>query len=83
VTAPKGGIAAVREVVARHAGLSVGEVHDDAALADLGVGSFTLMRILADVQELFGVELTADDVVAAMDGDVAGLHRLALQAQER
>jgi acyl carrier protein len=83
MTSSDEGVAAVREMVARHAGLSAGDVADGVALAELGVGSFALMRILADVQEHFGVELSADDVVASMDADVAGLHRLALLARDR
>lgn len=77
------GMAAIREIVARHAGLGVADVADGVALVELGVGSFALLRILADVQERFGVELTADDVVASMDGDVAGLLGLAIRARER
>lgn len=62
-------VEALREVLAQHPGIDVDGLGDASRLADIGLDSLTMLEVLYDVEQRFGVAM---DVEAMAGCETAG-----------
>jgi acyl carrier protein len=70
----------ILDVLAHETGLSGPELSTDGSLIDLGLTSFTIMRILVALEEHLGVELSEGQMDELVSTPVSGLPALVRRA---
>ncbi|MER7332673.1 MULTISPECIES: non-ribosomal peptide synthetase/type I polyketide synthase [unclassified Micromonospora] len=60
-------LAAVRDLTARHLGASLAEVRPRRAFLDLGADSLSMLRVVQEVRQSFGIELAARELFTIAD----------------
>lgn len=70
------------KIVIEQCDVDVSDAEDDWTLAELGLTSLNIMRVLVAVEATFGFECTSDDVERAMSGTLGDLRAIVGRAAE-
>jgi acyl carrier protein len=73
----------VLTVAAAALGLNPATLASGSRLAELGVSSFATMKLVIELEEHFGVELTPDDLTELVDSPARNLPQLIERALRR
>jgi acyl carrier protein len=75
-------LSVVQELIASEADLSVGDLHPDRPLQELGVDSLTVLEVMFKIEDRFRVKMPDDRVPIQTVRDIADLvDRLVVQAK--
>ena len=53
----------ILEIIAIHLGIAVEDLSDEMALADIGIDSLTLMKIIMSVENTFDIHINDEEIV--------------------
>lgn len=53
----------ILEIISIHLGIAVEDLSDEMALADIGIDSLTLMKIIMSVENTFDIHINDEEIV--------------------